>query len=90
MDPHLLMVVFLPALIFESAFSMHVHTFKRGFIQILTLAVPGVIIASGLTSAIPVMFGLGWDMTQCILFGCILSATDPVAVVALLKELGAR
>ena len=29
-------------------------------------------------------------MTQCILFGCILSATDPVAVVALLKELGAR
>ena len=33
---------------------------------------------------------VGWDMTQCILFGCILSATDPVAVVALLKELGAR
>ena len=27
-------------------------------------------------------------MTHCLLFGAIISATDPVAVVALLKELG--
>jgi CPA1 family monovalent cation:H+ antiporter len=27
--------------------------------------------------------------TECVVFGSIISATDPVAVVALLKELGA-
>eukprot|EP00947_MAST-08B_sp_MAST-8B-sp1_P005099 g5099.t1 len=90
MDPHLLMVVFLPALIFESAFSTDTHVFRRCLLQILTLAVPGVMIASALTGLIPYyVFGMEWDMSQSVMFGAILSATDPVAVVALLKELGA-
>lgn len=31
------------------------------------------------------MFGYGWGWTESLLFGGILSATDPVAVIALLK-----
>ena len=31
----------------------------------------------------------GFNFTACLMFGSIISATDPVAVVALLKQLGA-
>lgn len=33
-DPHLVMYVFLPILVFESSFSIHVHTFKKVFLQV--------------------------------------------------------
>ena len=35
-------------------------------------------------------FPYGWSFDYCMLFGSILAATDPVAVVSLLKELGAN
>ena len=42
MDPHTILHVFLPILIFESAFAMEVHTFMRCFLQIIILAIPGL------------------------------------------------
>merc|ERR1719361_634051 len=33
--------------------------------------------------------GFDWSWSYCFMFGTIVSATDPVAVVALLKDLGA-
>lgn len=41
-DPHLLLHIFLPILIFESAFVMEAHTFIKSFSQVLLLAVPGL------------------------------------------------
>ena len=94
-DPHLILFVFLPTLIFEAAFAMDVHTFKKSFTNAFLLAVPGIIIALVLTAAI--IIGLrgagmgfeGWGWPMALLFGAVVSATDPVAVVALLKDLGA-
>ena len=43
---HLLLLIFLPALIFESAFGMSWHIFKKEFGKILLLAGPGVIIVA--------------------------------------------
>jgi len=57
--------------------------------QILILAVPAVGVSTALT-AVFAYYGLGigtWNAAMA--FGAMLSATDPVAVVALLKELGA-
>ncbi|MCK4747452.1 MAG: cation:proton antiporter, partial [Bacteroidales bacterium] len=94
-DPHLILYVFLPTLIFEAAFAMDVHTFKKSFTNAFMLAVPGIIIALVLTGAIVMGMkasGMGfaaWGWTMALLFGAVVSATDPVAVVALLKELGA-
>ena len=34
MNPHLLLHVFLPVLLFESAFAMDVHTFMKSFVQV--------------------------------------------------------
>jgi NhaP-type Na+/H+ or K+/H+ antiporter len=90
MDPHLMLYVFLPPLIFESAFSMNFHMFSKTFWKCLILAGPGLIFCVGLLGA-GLKLWLYKDETweTCFLLGAILSATDPVAVVALLKDLGA-
>ncbi len=95
LDAHLILYVFLPILIFEAAFAMDVHTFKKSFTNSVLLAVPGILIAIFLTALCIwalVYYGFGltsWDWPIILLFGTVISATDPVAVVAILKELGA-
>jgi len=94
-DPHLILYVFLPILIFEAAFALDVHVFKKSVGNAIILAVPGIVVALVLTAAIIIGteamgwgFG-GWNWAYALMFGSVVSATDPVAVVALLKELGA-
>ena len=88
-DPHLMLFIFLPTLIFESAFVMDVHTFRKTIGQAIVLAGPGLLLCSFLTSLMArYIFPYHWSWVTSLMFGTILSATDPVAVVALLKELG--
>lgn len=90
-DPHLILFLFLPTLIFESAFALEVHLFRRIFAQIALLAVPGLIVATTLTAALAKWtFPWEWSWALCLMFGAMVSATDPVAVVALLKEVSSR
>ncbi|KAH6790352.1 sodium proton exchanger [Perilla frutescens var. frutescens] len=89
-DPNLLLAVFLPALLFESSFLMEVHQIKRCMMQMILLAGPGVLISTFcLGAALKLVFPYNWTWKTSLLLGGLLSATDPVAVVALLKELGA-
>ena len=46
MDPHLILYIFMPTLIFESAFAMDVHTFKKMTSQIVVLAFPGMMLGA--------------------------------------------
>ncbi|MAZ66267.1 MAG: hypothetical protein CMF25_04090 [Kangiellaceae bacterium] len=90
-DPHLILLLFLPTLIFESAYSLEVHLFRRALPQIMTLAIPGLIIATVLTAILAmVAFPWQWTWSIALMFGALISATDPVAVVALLKEISSR
>ncbi|KAG2631029.1 hypothetical protein PVAP13_3KG576900 [Panicum virgatum] len=89
-NPDLLLAVFLPALLFESSFSMEIHQIKRCMAQMVLLAGPGVVLSTFLLgSAVKLTFPYDWSWKTSLLLGGLLSATDPVAVVALLKELGA-
>jgi NhaP-type Na+/H+ or K+/H+ antiporter/CRP-like cAMP-binding protein len=94
-DPHLILYIFLPTLIFEAAFAMDVHTFKKSFANAFILAVPGIIVALVLTASVVILLkvmGVGfsiWSWSMALLFGAVISATDPVAVVSILKEVGA-
>ena len=88
-DPHLILYLFLPTLIFESAYSMEPHLFFRIAPQITLMAVVGLIISMVL-SAFAVSWLLSWSIGVALLFGALISATDPVAVVALLKEKSSR
>ncbi|KAM7262697.1 hypothetical protein ACFE04_000380 [Oxalis oulophora] len=84
-DPDLLLAVFLPPLLFESSFSM-----ERCMAQMIILGGPGVVITTFfLGCVLKVVFPYNWDWKTSLLLGGLLSATDPVAVVALLKDLGA-
>lgn len=91
-SPQLLLLLFLPALIFESAFNSDWHTFKVSLPQVLLLAGPMLLLETFL-SALMMRYILGYagefTWSAALMFGAIISATDPVAVVALLKELGA-
>jgi len=88
-DPHLILFLFLPTLIFESAYSMEPHLFFRIAPQIILLAIAGLIISMVL-SALAVNWLFSWGLGTALLFGALISATDPVAVVALLKEKSSR
>ncbi len=89
-DGHVLLFVFLPALLFGDSMTLNVHDFKRNFSQCLLLACPGVLLGTFLTGwAAKAILPFDWDLNLCMAFGAILSATDPVAVVAMLKCLGA-
>lgn len=94
-DPDVILYIFLPLLIFDAAYELNMHIFKKTLANASLLAVPGVIIAMGLTAALIIGISMfvpelsGWNWSYALMFGALISATDPVAVVALLKELGA-
>ncbi len=88
-DAHFILFLFLPILIFESAFSMEPHLFFRIAPQTILLAVVGLLISMVLSASLISWF-LPWGMGVALLFGALISATDPVAVVALLKEKSSR
>eukprot|EP00116_Pleurobrachia_bachei_P000825 sb/3461087/ len=86
-DPHLLMYTFLPVLLFESAFLLDIHAIKTSIGQILVLAIPGYLLSSLMTAGVVwFVFTYKWSWDVSMMMGAILSATDPVAVVALLKN----
>ena len=90
---HSLLLIFIPLLIFESSFTADSHTFMKSIWQILVLAFPAVIVSIFLI-ALCFKFVLGyhsvfnWGMALSL--SSILAATDPVAVVAILKSTGAK
>jgi monovalent cation:H+ antiporter, CPA1 family len=92
---NLLFSVFLPGLIFEAAFHIDSRELRNNWITILSLAVPGVIASMALITVVltPVIGALhlapGFDFRDALVFGGLISATDPVAVVGLFRTLGA-
>jgi monovalent cation:H+ antiporter, CPA1 family len=84
----LILYVFLPTLVFESAFHLDWRQLRKNLAQVLTLAVPGLLVSAFLIAAI-LSFGTGLPFAAALLLGAILSATDPVAVIALFRKLGA-
>mmetsp|Transcript_28199 Transcript_28199/g.79691 ORF Transcript_28199/g.79691 Transcript_28199/m.79691 type:complete len:639 (-) Transcript_28199:76-1992(-) len=68
---------------------MNTSMLRRVGWQSLTLACPGVVIGAVLTAVFAhYVFPYGWSWNVSMLFGSILSATDPVAVVTIFNALG--
>jgi sodium/hydrogen exchanger 10/11 len=89
-NPHLIYYIFLPLLMFDSAFNSHFHVIRPHILSAILLAGPGVLISIAIVAVFAVyIFPYRWSWLVSIMFGSILSATDPVAVVALLHESGA-
>lgn len=93
LTPELLFYIFLPMLIFESAFNMNMRRMVENAWHIMLLSVGGLVIsaaliAAGLYFSLQAL-GMGIPFIVALLFGAIISSTDPVAVLALFKEYGA-
>lgn len=87
-SPEMILFVFLPTLVFESAYNLHARQLQKNMLPVLTLAIPGLLLSTGIIGGL-----LAWltdiPLAPALLLGSILSATDPVAVIALFKQLGA-
>ena len=88
LSPDIILYVFLPTLIFESAFNLDARQLRKNMWPILTLAVPGLLLSTAIIGFI-VYYATPLPLPVSLLLGAILSATDPVAVIALFKKLGA-
>lgn len=92
-DPNGIIILFVPTLLFESAMNADWYVFKKSFINIVTLAGPGVLFNVFFTGfCIKVILAYSDDdfsWYSALTLSAIISTTDPVAVVALLKSVGA-
>lgn len=91
--PELLFYIFLPILIFESAYNINIRHLTDdapiiSILSIVSLLVSAFLIACGIHSIFS-LIGMPVPFIFSLLFGAIISATDPVAVLALFKEYGA-
>ena len=87
-SPQLILALLVPPLVFEAAFHIRLDDLRRDFWLIVLLAVPGVIFTTLMVGWV-VSQGTGLAIGLALVFGALVSATDPVSVVALFRRLGA-
>lgn len=87
LDPQVALFIFLPALLFEGAWNIEMPALLANWVVIFLLAVPGLLVALGI-AALALHFGAGLPMLAALLLSAIISPTDPIAVIGLLRELG--
>ena len=77
-------------LLFAGAFTADAEAMERDRWPILTFATVGILLSTflvgGLTYAIVSVIGLNVPFVHCLLFGALISPTDPIAVLAILKD----
>ncbi|XP_062199945.1 sodium/hydrogen exchanger 6-like [Phragmites australis] len=83
----------LPPIIFQSGFSLAPKPFFSNFGAIITFAILGTFIASIVTGLLVYLGGLIYivyrlPLVECMMFGALVSATDPVTVLSIFQELG--
>ncbi len=83
----LIMAVFVPPLVFEAALHINFDELRRGLPEILILAGPGVIITTLIVGSL-LSFTTALILPVAMVFGALISATDPVAVVSMFRSLG--
>ncbi len=87
LSKELVFVIFLPALVFEAALYIRWQELKEDFLVVLTLATVGVALSAGII-ATGMHYFVGWSWQIAMVFGILITATDPVAVIATFKETG--
>jgi NhaP-type Na+/H+ or K+/H+ antiporter len=86
-DPHSMLMIFVPPLIYESSFNIDYHIFKKYLWHFLFLTIPGVMFSTVITGLVIKSFESSFDWISCFILGSILSATDPIAVINILQNL---
>jgi CPA1 family monovalent cation:H+ antiporter len=87
MTPDLILVIMLPALLFEAAWNLHIKDLKISWLSIGVFATIGVVISMVVVAGVMVLFS-PLTLTAALLFGAMISATDPISVLSLFRKLG--
>lgn len=91
--PSVVFYVFVPTLVFNSAFSLDARALRENLAPTLTLAIPGLLLSTlvigGILHWSVPLFGIQLGWPEALLLGSILSATEPVAVVSMFARVGA-
>ena len=88
LEPSLLLTVFLPPLLFETAINLPLDALKRDWKPIALYALAGTLISTFIIAGIVTKF-LGIPLPYTLVFGALISTTDPIAVIAVFKQLHA-
>ena len=87
-SPKLFLSLFLPPLLFEAAFHVNFERLRQNMSTVIFMAVPGVVLNMVFVGFV-VHLGGGLELPVAIVFGSLIAATDPVAVVGIFRKLGA-
>ena len=82
------LTILLPMLLFQGAITIDVRRLAQDFVAVALLAVLAVIVALVVIGG-AVYLVAPMPLAVCLLFGAIVATTDPSAVIALFRELGA-
>ncbi|KOB65427.1 Sperm-specific sodium proton exchanger [Operophtera brumata] len=87
-DVDILLITFLPTLIFSTSYSVDAHSFRKSFPQILLVGVLGATLTALITAFMAYyLIESTWNVPTALLFGIVCSPIYPVEVVKQLKEM---
>jgi CPA1 family monovalent cation:H+ antiporter len=81
--------VILPPLLFEAALSIRWRELRQDMLPAVALSTLGVVISAVVVAAGMVKF-LAWPAAPALVFGVLIAATDPIAVLAMFKDTGIK
>ena len=81
--------VVLPPLLFEAALNLNWNELRRDLATVVALSTVGVVLCAAVVAG-GLAYWLGWELEPAIAFGALIAATDPIAVIALLRESRAK
>src|SRR5690606_27762416 len=82
------LTILLPMLLFQRAITIDVRRLAQGLVAVALLAVIAVLVALVVIGG-AVYLVAPMPLTVCLLFGAIVATTDPSAVIAMFRDLGA-
>ncbi len=87
-SPDLILALLVPPLLFEATLHLPWGKLKADLVPVLLMALLGTLVGT-LGLGYVVHWSLGLPLAAAFAFGALISATDPVAVIAFFKALGA-
>ncbi len=89
-----LMGAMLNFLLFAGAIHISMHDLRKQRIPIIIFSTLGVIISTLFVGVLMyyvfLLFNISVPLIQCLMFGALISPTDPIAVIGILKKAGIR
>ncbi|MGT2490767.1 cation:proton antiporter domain-containing protein [Cupriavidus basilensis] len=88
LPPEAYLWIFLPPLLFHAALTADVRNMPPDAAPVLLLAIVAVLVATGVIGLVTALAS-GAGLVVCLLLGAVVATTDPAAVIAIFRDVGA-